>query len=151
MAPAVLLPAGALGRTIDPAPQANLDFDIGINPAWSVIFGAGYSDHSNRLQQDARLLLAPAWMGFKSKHQFGQDTELFWDLAAEMVYAKEYWRGSGNGSLETMDGAGVAGAGFDLWLTSSLLLGVETKAHLVIEGSDVFPLVQLGLRLGLRG
>jgi hypothetical protein len=80
-----------------------------------------------------------------------QDIELFWDLSAEMVYAKEYWRHSGSGSLETLDGGAAAGAGFDLWLTKWLLLGCDVRAHLVVEGSSVFPFAELGLRLGLRG
>ena len=40
---------------------------------------------------------------------------------------------------------------YGLWLTSWLLAGVESKAHLVMEGSQVYPLMELGLRLGIRG
>jgi hypothetical protein len=149
--PAVLMPAGVLARSFYAAPQANLDFDIGINPAWSLVFGAGYSEHASVLQQDAALVLAPVWGGFKSKAHFRQDVELFWDLAGELVYAKEYWRHSGSGSLETLDGGGVAGAGFDLLLTPWLLLGCEAKAHIVVEGREAFPFAELALRLGLRG
>lgn len=151
LVPSVLMPAGALSRTYEAAPQADLDFDIGIDPAWSLVFGVAYSEHASQLSPDAFLVLAPAWFGFKSKAQLRQDVELFWDLSAEMMYAKEYWRHSGSGSLETLDGGGVAGAGFDLLLTPWLLLGFEAKAHLVVEGRQVFPFAQLGLRLGLRG
>jgi hypothetical protein len=149
--PAVLIPAGTLAQSFYAAPKINLDFDIGISPAWSLIFGAAYSEHANKLQDDVHLVLAPAWFGIKSKAQLRQDIELFWDLSAEMVYAKEYWRHSGSGSLETLDGGAAAGAGFDLWLTKWLLLGCDVRAHLVVEGSSVFPFAELGLRLGLRG
>jgi hypothetical protein len=149
--PSVMMPAGALSKVFYAAPQADVDFDIGIDPSWSLVFGAAYSEHASLLQSDAFLVLAPAWFGFKSKAHFRQDVELFWDLSAELVYAKEYWRSSGSGSLETLDGGGVAGAGFDLLLTPWLLLGCEAKAHLIVEGRDVYPFAQLGLRLGLRG
>ena len=149
--PAVLMPMGPLGKHYGGAPQGNLDFDLGITPGWSMIFGAGYSTHQNLVQKDNYLTLAPAWFGFKSKAQFRQDVEIFWDLALEGVYAKEFYQNSGSGSIETLDGAGVAGAGFDLWLSPSLLLGMEVKAHLVVEGRDVYPFLQWGLRLGLRG
>lgn len=149
--PAVLMPAGALSHSFYAAPQINLDFDVGVTPAWSFVFGVGYAELASKLQTDANLVLAPAWFGIKSKHQLRQDVELYWDLAAEAVYGKEYWRHSGSGSLETLDGGAVAGTGFDLLLTPWLLLGCEAKAHLVVEGRDVYPFVQLGLRLGLRG
>lgn len=148
--PAVLMPAGRLAETFYAAPQINLDFDIGINHRWSVIFGAGYSQMQSRLNEDAELLLAPGWFGFKSKAQIGPSVEVFWDFAGELVYEKLFILGSG-GSIENLDGGVVLGAGMDLWLTRWLLMGVESKAHLIIEGREVFPMVQLGLRLGLRG
>lgn len=149
--PAVLMPAGRLDLAYHPAPQVNLDFDVGINPRWSVIFGAGFSDHESKLNPDARLVLAPTWFGFKSKAQILPAVELFWDFAGELTYEKAYFRGSGIGSIENLDGGVLLGAGFDLWLTQWLLVGVESKAHLLIEAGEVFPMVQLGLRLGIRG
>jgi hypothetical protein len=54
LVPAVLMPAGRLASAVHPAPQMNLDFDVGISPRWSVIFGAAYSDHEQRANPDAR-------------------------------------------------------------------------------------------------
>jgi hypothetical protein len=149
--PSLLMPMGPLGQDYGAAAQADLDFDLGINPGWSMIFGAGYTTLPNLVQKDNYLTLAPAWIGLKSKAQFRQDVEIFWDLALEGTYAKEFYQNSGSGSIETLDGGGVAGAGFDLWLSPSLLIGTEVKAHLVVEGRDVYPFLQWGLRLGLRG
>ena len=149
--PAVLMPAGRLDAAFYAAPQVNLDFDVGISPHWSVIFGAGFSDHESKANPDTRLVLAPTWFGFKSKAQILPTVELYWDFAGELAYEKEYFRGSGIGSIENLDGGVTVGAGFDLWLTKWLVTGVESKAHLLIEPGEVFPMVQLGLRLGIRG
>jgi hypothetical protein len=149
--PSLLMPMGPLGQNYGAAAQANLDFDLGISPDWSMVFGAGYTTLPNLVQKDNYLTLAPAWIGLKSKAQFRQDVEIFWDLALEGMYAKEFYQNSGSGSIETLDGGGVAGAGFDLWLSPSLLIGTEVKAHLIVEGRDVYPFLQWGLRLGLRG
>jgi hypothetical protein len=151
LSPAVLMPAGRLATKIYAGPQANLDFDIGVNPRYSVIFGASYAELEEKLTPDARLVIAPAWFGFKSKAQIGPSVEVFWDTAAEIVYEKEYYRRVGNGSVENLDGGIQLGAGMDLWLTKWLLAGVESRAHMVFEKDEVFPFVQLGLRLGLRG
>jgi hypothetical protein len=152
LSPGLLLPAGALATQMDPGGIWNLDFDVGFSPAWSVIFGAGYSDLGNSVNHDARLMLVPAWFGLKSKAQIKPAIELYWSLAAEMTYEKAYLTGNtGGGSLENLDGGGAAAAGFDLWLTKWLLAGVDFKAHFIIEGSDVYPLMELGLRLGIRG
>ena len=150
--PGLLFPTGALAEAFNPAGDWNLDFDIGVSPAWSVIFGAGYADLEDKTNQEARLLIVPAWFGFKSKAQFVPSVELYWSLAAELDYEKEYVRGqTGTGSLENLDGGASAGAGFDLWLTKWLLAGVESRAHFIVEGSQIYPLFELGLRLGLRG
>jgi hypothetical protein len=149
--PAALLPTGRLAQTHYPGPQANLDFDIGINPSWSVLFGAGYAELEHKLTPEARLLLAPAWFGFKHKAQLGPSVEIFWDFAGELFYEKQYYIHSGNGSTENLDGGMMLGAGFDLWLTNWLLAGVETRMHFIVEPGEIFPMMQLGLRLGLRG
>jgi hypothetical protein len=141
-----------LATAFNPGVEWNLDFDVGLSPAWSVIFGAGYSDLESRFNPEGRLVLVPAWFGFKSKSQFMPAVELYWSLAAEMMYEKAYVRGhTGTGSLENLDGGVTLGAGFDLWLTQWLLAGVNSRAHLVVEGDQVFPMVELGLRLGIRG
>lgn len=149
--PAVLMPAGRLAQNFYAAPQLDLDFDIGVNPHWSVIFGAAYADLASKIDQDSRLLLAPAWFGFKSKAQIGPSVEVFWDCSAELVYEKQSFIHSGSGAIENLDGGFVVGAGMDLWLTPWLLTGIESKAHMVMEQGELFPFVQLGLRLGLRG
>jgi hypothetical protein len=151
LSPAVLMPVGRLAKTTYAGPQANLLFDIGINPRYSVIFGASYADLESKLTPDARLMIAPAWFGFKSKAQIGPSVEVFWDTAAELVYEKESYLRKGNGAVENLDGGIQVGTGLDLWLTPWLLAGVESLAHLVIEKDEVFPFVQLGIRLGLRG
>ena len=149
--PGVLIPVGSLAQSFYAAPQAAMDFDVGINPRWSVIFGAAYSDHTSVENPYAHLTLAPAWMGFKSKAQFESEVEVFWDLSAEVFYEKEYLYNTGTGSLENLDGGVSAGAGMDLWLTKWLLLGVESRCHMIIEKGNTYPMVQLALRLGLRG
>jgi hypothetical protein len=151
LVPAVLMPAGRLAQTVHPGPISNLSFDIGISPRWSVIFGAGYADLESKLNREVRLLLAPAWFGFKSKAQIGPSVEVFWDFAAELVYEKLSFTHSGRGSIENLDPAMNVGAGMDLWLTSWLLTGVESRVRLVSTSGELFPFVQLGLRLGLRG
>ena len=98
------------------------------------------------------LVLVPAWFGMKSKAQFLPAVEINWSLAGELFYEKNYVRGNtGTGSLENLDGGMTAGAGFDLWLTKWLLAGVSSRAHFIIEGNQVYPLMELGLRLGIRG
>ena len=150
--PGLLLPAGDLASQISPGGIWNLDFDVGVSPAWSVLFGAGYSDLANKFNPEARLMLVPIWFGFKSKAQLEQAVELYWSLSAEMTYEKAYLTGkTGSGSLENLDGGAVAAAGFDLWLKKWLLAGVDCKAHFIIEGSQVYPLLELGLRIGIRG
>jgi hypothetical protein len=150
--PGVLLPAGALEKAFYAAPIYNLDFDIGVSPDWSVIFGTAYADLPSKLNRDAHLLTVPAWFGFKSKAQFLPAVELFWDFAGELLYEKTYIGGkSGTGSVENLDGGLMLGAGFDLWLTKWLVTGVESKAHLIFEGGQIYPFVQLGLRIGVRG
>ena len=148
--PGVLMPAGALAASYDAAPQLAADFDVGINRNWSLIFGGAYSDHQNSFNPQAQLVLAPGWMGFKSKKRIGDRVEVFWDLSGEVIYEKEYIHYT-SGSAQNLDGGGAAGAGFDLLLTDWLLLGCESRCHLVIENGEVFPLIQLALRLGLRG
>jgi hypothetical protein len=150
--PGLLLPAGSLATAFNPGVEWNLDFDVGVSKAWSVIFGAGYSDLESVSNREGRLVLVPAWFGFKSKAQFVPAVELYWSLAGELVYEKAYVRGNtGTGSLENLDGGAVAGAGFDLWLTQWLLAGVSSRAHFVVEGNQVYPLMELGLRIGIRG
>lgn len=151
LVPAVLIPAGRLATTFHAAPQINLDFDIGVNKRWSVVFGASYAQLQSKLNPDSNLLLAPAWFGFKHKAQIGPSVEVFWDIAGELVYEKLSIIHSGNGAVENLDGGVVLGAGLDLWLTKWLLAGIESKAHLIVESGEVFPMVQLGIRLGLRG
>jgi hypothetical protein len=151
LTPSLILPVGSLAQQFNAGGLWNLDFDVGISPAWSVIFGAGYSDLQDQSNPDARLLLVPAWFGMKSKAQL-KPVELYWSAAGELVYEKAYVRGNtGTGSLENLDGGGVLGAGFDLWLTQWLVAGVESRAHFVLEGGQVYPLMELGLRLGIRG
>jgi hypothetical protein len=151
LTPSLLLPSGVLASQFQAGGDWNLDFDVGISPAWSVIFGAGYADLKDQSNHDAGLLLVPAWFGFKSKVQL-KPVELYWSAAGELVYEKAYVTGNtGTGSLENLDGGPVLGAGFDLWLTKWLLAGVESRAHFVIEGNQVYPLMELGLRLGIRG
>lgn len=151
LVPGVLMPVGRLAETFHAAPQMNLDFDIGISPRWSVLFGASYADLESKLTNRSRLIIAPAWFGFKSKAQIGPSVEVFWDIAAELVYEKLAYIHSGNGAIENLDGGAFLGAGMDLWLTSWLLTGVESRVHMVFEAGEVFPMVQLGLRIGLRG
>lgn len=151
LAPAVLMPAGRLGQAFHGAPQANLHFDIGISPRWSVIFGAAYAELVSKLNRDSRLMLAPAWFGFKSKAQIGPSIEVFWDTALEAVYEKHAFYHSGVGSIENLGGGMMLGTGLDLWLTGWLLAGIEARTHLIKEGDEVFPFVQWGLRIGLRG
>lgn len=145
------MPTGRLATTFHAAPQMNLDFDIGISPRWSVLFGAAYADLESKLTKQSRLMIAPAWFGFKSKAQIGPSVEVFWDFAAELVYEKHSYIHSGTGAIENLDGGGFLGAGMDLWLTDWLLMGVESRVHMVVEPGEVFPFVQLGLRVGLRG
>jgi hypothetical protein len=150
--PSLLLPAGSLAAAFNPGVEWNLDFDVGLSPAKSVIFGVGYSDLESSFNREGRLVLVPAWFGFKSKAQFDPSVELYWSLAGELVYEKAYVRGNtGTGSLENLDGGAVAGAGFDLWLTPWLVAGVSSRAHFVIEGGQLYPLMELGLRIGVRG
>ncbi len=151
LSPAVLMPMGRLGTAFHAGPQANLDFDIGISPRWSVIFGASYASLESKLNRESSLMIAPAWFGFKSKAQIGPSVEVFWDFAGELVYEKQSFIHRGHGAIENLDGGMMLGAGVDLWLLSWLLLGVESRAHLVVEPGEVFPFMQLGLRLGLRG
>ena len=151
LTPSLFLPTGVLAQQFNPGGLENLDFDVGISPAWSVIFGAGYADLDNQFNSDAHLLLVPAWFGFKSKAQL-KPVELYWSAAGELVYEKATVIGNtGNGSLDNLDGGAVLGAGFDLWLTKAFLVGVESRVHLVIEGQQLYPLVELGLRFGIRG
>lgn len=152
ISPALFMPASTLGTAFYPGGIWNLDFDIGVNPSKSVIFGVGYSDLGSRSNSDAHLVMVPAWFGFKSKNQFVPSVETFWSMAGELYYEKSYVSGhTGTGSLENLDGGVVAGAGFDLWLTKWLLAGVDSRAHFAIEAGQVFPFVELGLRIGLRG
>jgi hypothetical protein len=53
--------------------------------------------------------------------------------------------------LENLNGGFVLGAGFDLWLTKWLLSGVESRCHFLIEGDQIFPMIELALRFGIRG
>jgi hypothetical protein len=149
--PGVLMPIGTLAQSFYAAPQEALDFDVGINPRWSVIFGLGFSDHESVASPDAKLVLAPVWMGFKSKAQFSDAVEVFWDLSAEGWYEKEYLYNAGVGSVENLDGGASAGAGFDLLLTKWLLVGCVSRCHMAFEEGHVYPFVQLALRFGLRG
>ncbi|HXB96595.1 MAG TPA: hypothetical protein VNZ54_00990, partial [bacterium] len=75
--PSLLMPMGPLGQNYGAAAQANLDFDLGITPGWSMVFGAGYGTLPSLVQKDNYLTLAPAWIGLKSKAQFRQDVEIF--------------------------------------------------------------------------
>lgn len=152
VAPAVFLPAGNLASYFHPGPAWDLDFDVGINPNWSVIFGATYVDLENRINRDNRLVLVPGWFGFKSKAQFAEYVEVYWSFAGELAYEKTYVMGkTGTGALENLDGGFVLGAGFDLWLTKWLLSGVESRCHFLVEGDQLFPMVELALRFGIRG
>ena len=152
MAPALFLPAGSLANYFHPGLAWDLNFDVGVNPKWSVIFGATYTDLEARSNREARLVLVPAWFGFKSKAQFADAVEVYWSMAGELAYEKAYVSGrTGTGALENLDGGLVLGAGFDLWLTKWLLSGVESRAHLLFENSQTYPMIELALRLGIRG
>jgi hypothetical protein len=149
--PSYLLPAGALEKALPQAFGYNLDFDIGTSPNLSVIFGGGYYDMAVRTNRDLHLLLAPGWFGLKFKYHFLPVVEFYWETAGSLYYQRMYYVHSSVGSEENLDGGVVLGCGWDLWLSRWFVTGIEAKYHLMMEPGRIFPAVQMGLRLGIRG
>ncbi len=149
--PAFFLPARPLSSAFENTLGYNLDFDIGFSPDWSVIFGAGYADFKGTGNPDYHLLLAPAWFGLKSKNQFLPAAEVSWEMAAVLFYEKSYLIHSSVGAQENLDGGAMLGAGYDIWWTRWLLTGMQARILFVVEQMQIFPIMQLGLRIGVRG
>lgn len=149
--PALLMPAGALAKIVDPGMGANVNFDIGFTPRWSMIFGGAFYDLRGKANPDLHLVFAPAWMGLRHKAQFQKWVEVFGDLSLSGTYVKAFLTNSGTGAIETLDAGGIVGAGIDLIPLPWLVIGVSTRVHLVIEPGQVYPFFQTGLRLGVRG
>ncbi len=149
--PAFLIPAGALAKVVQGGAGANVNFDIGLSPRWSMIFGGAFYDLRGSLNPDLHLVLAPAWVGLRHKAQFQRWVEAYADISVAGTYAKAFLTNSGTGSIETLDGGGIFGAGLDLIPLPWLVLGVSTRVHMIIEPGQVYPLLQMGLRLGVRG
>lgn len=149
--PALWIQTAPLDKVLYNALGYNANFDIGVSPDFSVTFGGGYYNQRGRGNSDYYLVMAPVWAGVKSKNQFLPLVEVFWEIDAELVYEKSYLIQSSSGAIENLDGAGVAGAGFDVWLTRWLLMGFETRLHLVVDDGQVFPFTQMGIRVGIRG
>jgi len=149
--PALLIPSSPLDKVVSNTLGYNANFDIGVSPDISVVFGGGYYNQRGQKNQDYYLLMCPVWFGVKSKNQFLPAAEVYWEAAAALYYEKSYLIQSSTGALENLDGGGILGAGFDIWWTRWLMSGFDAKAHLVVEDGQVFPFMQLGLRLGIRG
>jgi hypothetical protein len=149
--PAFLIPSGALSKVVSNTLGYNLNFDIGISQDFSMTFGGAYYNQQELANKDAYLMLCPAWAGFKSKNQFLPSAEVYWEVDAALYYEKEYLIQSGSGAIENLDGGGIIGAGFDVWWTRWLLSGFEAREHVVVENGQVFPFMQLGIRVGIKG
>jgi hypothetical protein len=149
--PALWLPMGSLDKVLSNTLGYNVNFDIGVSPDISVIFGGGYYDQKGQANPDYNLLVAPFWAGIKSKNQFLPMAEVYWEADAALYYEKAYLVQSSTGSQENLDGGGILGAGFDIWWTRWLTTGFDAKFHLVVDDGEVFPFAQLGIRVGIRG
>jgi hypothetical protein len=149
--PAFLLPSGALAKVLSNTLGYNLNFDIGISPDFSLTFGGGYYNQQTLGNKDAYVALCPAWAGFKSKNQFLPTAEVYWEVDAALYYEKAYLIQSSSGAIENLDGGGIIGAGFDIWWTPWLLSGFEAREHVVYENGQLFPFMQLGIRVGIKG
>jgi hypothetical protein len=149
--PAFLIPTGALGKVLSNTLGYNANFDIGISPDFSMTFGGGYYNQQELANRDAYLMIAPVWAGFKSKNQFLPTAEVYWEADAALYYEKEYLIQTSNGAIENLDGGGILGAGIDVWWTRWIMSGFEAREHLVVENGQVFPFMQLGIRVGIKG
>lgn len=148
--PAILIPYAPLDTVLNNALGYNADFDIGVSPDISLVFGAGYYNLQGQQNPDYYLTMAPL-AGIKSKNQFLPMVELFWELDVAGYYEKSYLIQSSTGSEENLDAGGILGGGFDVWWTRWLLTGIDVRFHLVYEDQRVYPFSQFGLRIGIRG
>ncbi len=149
--PALLVPVGDLQKSLQPAFGPNLDFDLGLSPRVSFIFGLSYYEMLDPQNPDFRFRMVPGWVGLKFKDHWPPSVEFYWEVAASGYYEKAYDIGASTGSQENLDGGLVLGSGYDLWFTRWLLGGVDVRYHLVAEQGTIFPFVQFGARLGIRG
>ena len=149
--PALLIPSAPLDRALNNTLGYNVNFDIGVSPDISVVFGAGYYNQKGKSNPDFYLALCPTWFGIKSKNQFLPTAEVYWEADAALYYEKSYLIQSSSGATENLDGGAILGAGFDIWWTRWLLTGFDMRQHLIIEDNQVFPMMQIGFRVGIRG
>jgi hypothetical protein len=149
--PALLIPMSPLDKVFYNTLGYNLDFDIGVSPDFSVVFGGGYFNQQGRQNPDYYLVMVPAWLGLKSKNQFLPMAEVYWEADAALYYEKAYLVRSSAGAIENLDGGAILGAGFDVWWTPWLTSGLDARAHVLVEDGKVFPFMQFGLKLGIRG
>src|SRR5688572_6041881 len=76
--PALLIPTSPLDKVFHNTLGYNVNFDIGVSPDISVIFGGGYYNQRGKENPDYYFVLAPVWGGIKSKNQFLPTVEVYW-------------------------------------------------------------------------
>lgn len=149
--PALLIPSAPLDKTLNNALGFNVNFDIGVSPDISVVFGGGYYNLKGVSNPDFFLVICPGYGGIKSKNQFLPTVEVWWEADAAVFYEKSYLIQHSTGAMENLDGGGILGAGFDVWWTRWLMSGFNMKENLIVEDGQIFPFMQIGLRVGIRG
>jgi hypothetical protein len=151
MEPAFLLPMAPLEKVFHNTLGYNVNFDIGVSPDISVLFGGGYYNLQGRRNPDYYLVMTPVWAGVKSKNQVLPTVEVYWEACAALYYQKAYLIQSSTGAIENLDGGGILGSGFDVWWTRWLMSGLDVRFHVIYEAGQVYPFTQIGLRVGIRG
>jgi hypothetical protein len=149
--PAVLIPVGSLEKTFGASPGIDLNFDVGISPRLSVVFGGGAFDLVSKTNPDLRFRLLPAWLGVRFKYRLAPIIETYWEASAAGYYEYLTYQNDVDARQDHLAPGGIFTSGFHVWFTSWLLAGIQSRLHFIEEDGRIFPMVQFGLMVGIRG
>jgi hypothetical protein len=147
--PAYFVPMGAMGQAYHAALGYGLDFDIPFSDLVSSEFGLDYTEMPSRHGPDSFLQVIPARLGLKLKRQWQPEMEYYGAVLGECIYQRSYLAGGGEAQELTTGGFGLE-AGYDWWISRSILVGLMTRGSAITQNQRIHPFVQLGLRLGWR-